>query len=69
MNDTIYQTKIEAMEEGGALAAQLREQLLESVYVGMETRELEESAKNFYESHDIEPSFLDYQGYPFTIIT
>ena len=35
----------------------------------METRELEESAKNFYESHDIVPSFLDYQGYPFTIIT
>lgn len=65
---TQFPEKITAMKEGGALAAQLREQLLESIYPGMKTIELEEQAANFYDSHNVVPSFLGYQDYPHRLV-
>lgn len=57
------------MKEGGKIAATIREELLRRMEPGVATRELEELAVQMFNDFNVVPSFLGYQGYPFTIIT
>lgn len=61
--------KIAIMEEGGKIAADIRNGLMDMLAPGLPTMALEERAKKLFADYGVEPSFLGYQGYPYAIIT
>lgn len=68
MMETLYTEKIKYMQEGGKIAAEIRQNLLDSIKPGMPTSELEKKSAQLFVDYNVKPSFKGYQGYPFTCI-
>ncbi|HXK36107.1 MAG TPA: type I methionyl aminopeptidase [Candidatus Paceibacterota bacterium] len=56
--------QIEAMKEGGRILAAILSDLADYVKPGMTTRELSARTVELLRSHQVQPSFLDYNNYP-----
>ena len=59
--------EIKQMRQAGRIVAQLLEHLAGLVRPGMETKELDEAAREHLKRAGAEPAFLGYRGYPATI--
>jgi methionyl aminopeptidase len=61
--------EIEVMREAGKIVALTHKELRKAIKPGITTKELDAIAEKFIRSHDAEPSFKGYQGFPGNICT
>lgn len=56
--------QIEAMRQGGRILALILDELCKRVVPGTRTKELDDLARRLCLKYHVQPSFLDYNGYP-----
>lgn len=61
--------EIEIMKEGGKILAEIFKKLQKSTKVGITTQKLEKLARKLISKYRIEPSFLNFEGYPAVLCT
>lgn len=58
------EAQIEAMRQGGQILAQILNELTAKVAPGIKTKDLDQLARRLCLKFHVQPSFLDYGGYP-----
>lgn len=61
--------EISLMKEGGEILVKIMNELKKEVKPGIQTRDLEELARELIKKNRAEPSFLNFEGYPAVLCT
>ena len=59
--------EIQLMREAGLILAEVHMRLGEEIKAGMTTKQVDRLCEKLIRSHNCEPSFLGYEGYPASV--
>ena len=61
--------EIEIMKKAGEISAKILDELKKAVRPGIQTKDLENQARELIKFYNVEPAFLGYEGYPAALCT